>query len=206
MESTNLISSLTPLLLLHVALLIRLSLTDRHLPTDWSRITFSALFSELIDQFLQELAQTVSSCLSRRSWSKVTDLFDGRLFAFTLQQLHQNSSKTFFDAHTMHIVKDCLSAFKLSTDKSSLHDAVTQLHQLKHIEFSSLSPRRTVAMKGRQPVTKINNVFIDSYLQPILTTTDEMLFDFVDPENMPLTRYQGNRPMQGHFTSCSCFL
>ncbi|CAF1084617.1 unnamed protein product [Adineta steineri] len=190
-KEKDLFNLLSPLLLLHVALLIRLSLVDRHLPTDLPSVEFSPIFSQLIIQFQQNLAMSISSCSSSfLSWSKIVDLFDGRLFAFTLYQLNQ-SSKMNFDSNTIDIVNDCLSFLKHPTDEYIFHNIIQQLIQSKHIIFSSVLSQEKLVVIKKQKITKISNTFIDIYLKPILSTIDGMTFDFINPNESHLARYEG---------------
>jgi len=61
-KEKHIVQLLSPLLVLHVALLIRLSLIDRHLPSNFPSIKYSSLFSELIIQFQQRLALCLRGC------------------------------------------------------------------------------------------------------------------------------------------------
>ncbi|UJR11193.1 hypothetical protein I4U23_015374 [Adineta vaga] len=191
LEQQNLFKLLAPLLLLHVALLIRLSLIDRHLPSNFPSITFSSMFSQLIVQFQQCLALSITSCLSLRLWSKITDLFDGRLFTFTLYQLNQLLSKASFDSDTMSIVNDGLSFLNLSTSKNTFYQTVEMLIQSKHVIISSSSMNETSTTIKTQQITQITNPFIDTYLKPIISNADKMMFNFVDPKDICVTRYEG---------------
>jgi hypothetical protein len=53
-QQENLMKLVNPLLILHVALLIRLSLNDRHLPSSFPSITFSPTFSQV--SYLEKLS------------------------------------------------------------------------------------------------------------------------------------------------------
>ncbi|CAF4396193.1 unnamed protein product, partial [Rotaria sordida] len=76
-NSKSLFNSISQLLVLHVALLIRLSLIDRHLPSKFPSITFSSIFSQLINQFQECLTSCICSYSSLLSYSKIVDIFDG---------------------------------------------------------------------------------------------------------------------------------
>ncbi|CAF0733868.1 unnamed protein product [Adineta steineri] len=190
-DEEELLKYLSPLLLLHIALLIRLSLIDRQIPSDFPSITFSTIFSQLITQFQQQLALSVSACSSVRSWSKITDLFDGRFFAFTLYQLNQSSSKISFDSDTMNIIIDCLSFLKFSVDKNIFYETIEKLIQSKHLIFSSSFSTETDVGSKSQEIARISNRFIDTYLQPIISNPEKLTFNFVDPKNVQLARYEG---------------
>jgi hypothetical protein len=183
---------LSPLLVLHVALLIRLSLIDRHLPLNFPSIEFSPRFSNLISQFQQHLAWNISSYSSNLSWSKIVDIFDGRLFAFTLYQLHQSSAKIYFDVNTMDIVQKCLTLLKFPENKNILSYSVEQLIQSKDIIISSSTTVTDSVVVKKQKITRISNPFIDTILKPILSKNDKLTFEFINPEEANhLSRYEG---------------
>jgi hypothetical protein len=184
---------LSPLLVLHVALLIRLSLIDRHLPSNFPTVKFSPMLSKLIVQFQQNLALCLSSYSSSLSWSKIVDIFDGRLFAFTLYQLNQSSSKIYFDSNTIDIVKESLTLLKLSNSEDIFCNIIEQLIQSKHIIYTSTSSEKEPVLVKRQKISRISNPFIDTFLKPILSTNNELTFDFVNPEDSHLSRYEGTR-------------
>jgi hypothetical protein len=186
-----LLNLLSPLLVLHVSLLIRLSLIDRHLPLIFSSVKFSTKFSELIIQFQQRLTLCLSSYSSSLSWSKVADLFDGRLFAFTLYRLNQSSSKMCFDSETYDIVKECLTFLKLPSSEKIFPDILKELIKSNNIIFSSSSPKKQSILIKQQKLTRISNPFVDTYLKPILSLNNELTFDFVNPDDSPSNRYEG---------------
>ena len=185
-KEQDLFNHLSPLLILHVALLIRLSLIDRHLPSNFPSIQFSSKFSELIIQFQQRLSLCLSSYSSSLSWDKIADIFDGRLFAFTLYKLNQSSSKICFDSNTTDIVKSCLNVLKFSTNENLFHDIIQQLIQSKHVIISSSSSKKESGLIKQQKITRISNLFIDTYLELILSR-----FEFINPEDHHSTRYEG---------------
>ena len=184
---------LVPLLLLHVALLVRLSLIDRHVPLHLPIIDFSPTLSNLLTQFQCDLASTLSSYSSNLSYTKIADLFDGRLFAFTIYRLHQTSPKIFFDLSTLEIVDQCLNILQVPNDDYLFNNKVSELIQSKDIIISP-SISTSESMNGTKSViTKISNGFIDTYLQPILSRESNLLFEFVDPpEDKHSLRYEGN--------------
>ncbi len=190
-KKTDIFKSFSPLLVLHVALLIRLSLVDRHLPLNFPAIEFNPIFSELLIQFQQRLALNIFSYSSSSSWSKIVDIFDGRLFAFTLYQLNQSSSKIFFDSTTIDIVEKCLILLKLSNQETIFRDIVKELIQSKHLIFSTSSADKEVVLVKQQKMTRISNPFIDTFLKPVLSTNNQLNFDFVNPEDNHLSRYEG---------------
>ncbi|CAF5033149.1 unnamed protein product, partial [Rotaria sp. Silwood1] len=173
-NSESLFNIISQLLVLHIALLIRLSLVDRHLPTKFPSITFSSIFSQLINQFQEDLTSCLYLYSSLLSYSKVVDIFDGRLFAFTLYQLKQSSSKMKFDLNTMDIVKQ-----------------LEQLIQSKHIIFSTSISDRQLVSNEKQKIIKISNSFIDNYLKPIFSTNNQWTFDIIDPDDNSSARYEG---------------
>ena len=188
---------LSPLLILHVALLIRLSLIDRHLPSDCPSIEFSPKLSKLIHEFQERLAYNLSSNSSASSWLKIGDIFDGRLFAFTLYQLHQSSSKIYFDADTMDIIRESFNLLKISNNENRLGYCVEQLIRTEDV---IILPTRTVIdlrSLNTQKIARISNPFIDTLLKPILSIDHKRTFDFVNPEDNHLSRYEGR------FFSCS---
>jgi hypothetical protein len=139
-KEQNLTQLLCPLLVLHVALLIRLSLTDRHLSLSFPLVTFSPAFSQLIVQFQQRLSRDVSSHHSSLSWSKVGDLFDGRLFAFTLHQF--SSSNIRLDSTTFEIIKQSLSILKIPSTDTLFENIIKKLIQSDDISFGSSLSRQ----------------------------------------------------------------
>ncbi|CAF5034420.1 unnamed protein product, partial [Rotaria sp. Silwood1] len=190
-KKENLFNLLSPLPVLHVALLIRLSLIDRHLPTNFPSITFSLVVSESIIQFQQHLAVYLSSYSPSLSYLKVVDMFDGRLFAFTINQVKQSSSKIQFDSNTMDIIKEGLSLLEISMHENLFYNIVDQLIQLNHIVFSTstASDNQPVPIENMR-ISKISNPFIDTYLAPTLSTNHQWTFDFLDPDDRFLARYQ----------------
>ena len=171
---------------------MRLSLVDRHLSSGCPPVIYSSAIATLIDRFQHLLALSISSSLSRRSWSKIADLFDGRLFAFTLHQLgRSSSSKLRFDSNTVDVIKECLPLFNLSLDENLFHETVARLVVLEHVTFPSSSSGEMAAANKRQQITRISNPFVDSYLQPIIAVVYGMPFDFVDPQEIHLARYEG---------------
>ncbi|CAM4889645.1 unnamed protein product [Rotaria socialis] len=191
-KKENLFNLLSPLLVLHVALLIRLSLIDRHIPINFPSITFSSMFSQSMIQFQQQLAICLSSYVSDLSYSKVADIFDGRLFAFTLYQLKESSSKIRFDSDTMNIIKQCLSLLNISMPENLFHNIVNQLIQSNHIIFSTLATDEQSVSMEKKKIAKISNAFIDTYLAPIMSKSDQWTFEFTDPDDSSLARYEGN--------------
>jgi hypothetical protein len=188
-KEQNLIQLLCPLLVLHVALLIRLSLTDRHLSLSFPLVTFSPAFSQLIVQFQQRLSRDVSSHHSSLSWSKVGDLFDGRLFAFTLHQF--SSSNIRLDSTTFEIIKQSLSILKVPSTDTLFEDIIKQLIQSNDISFSSSSLDEQVTKSKRQKIIRISNPFVDTYLKPILTSNKTETFDLVEPDGSQVAQYKG---------------
>ncbi|CAM4769547.1 unnamed protein product [Rotaria magnacalcarata] len=190
-KKENLFNLLSPLLVLHVALLIRLSLIDRHLPINFPSIKFSSIFSQSMIQFQQQLAICLSSYVSALSYSKVADIFDGRLFAFTLYQLKQSSSKIRFDSDTMNIIKQCLSLLNISMHENLFPNIVNQLIQSNHLIFSTLATDEQSVSMEKKKIAKISNSFIDTYLAPIMSKSDQWTFEFTDPDDSSLARYEG---------------
>ncbi|CAF4014381.1 unnamed protein product, partial [Rotaria sp. Silwood1] len=42
----------------------------------------------------------------------------------------------------------------------------------------------------KQKIIKISNSFIDNYLKPVLSTNNQWTFDFIDPDDNSLARYE----------------
>ena len=182
--STERFNRLIPLLFLHVALLIRLSLIDRHLPLDFPSIQFSSSLATLINQFQQGLASTLSAYSSTLSYAKIGDLFDGRLFAFTIFRLHQTSPKIFFDCDTLEIVNQCLTILQISNDEYLFQTNVKELIQAKDIIIIHASVSTVDSVEGvKSKITKISNAFMETFLKPILSKNTDWSFEFVDPED-----------------------
>ncbi|CAF2850851.1 unnamed protein product [Rotaria sp. Silwood2] len=183
----------SPLLILHVALLIRLSLIDRHLPSSIPSITYSSTFSQYMEQFQQRLSSNLSLNFSSLSYSKIADLFDGRLFNFTVHQIYQ-SSKISLDSKTYTIVKQSLDALNIPSNENIFQDIVKELIQSNDIIFSSsLSEKQltTIEQQNRQKIIRISNPFVDAYLKPIFSSNDTLTFDLINPNDNQVIQYKG---------------
>ncbi len=189
-----LVSLLSPLLILHVALLIRLSLADRHLPLNFPSVTYSPIFSQLIIQFQQQLALHLTSSSSSLSWSKIADLFDGRFFTFTLYQIQQSSTVR-LDSKTNEIIKQSLHLLNIPSSENIFQDLVNQLIQSNDLSFSSSSPKTQLPVmeqqRNRKQVIRISNPFIDAYLNPILPSKGPLPFKLVEPDDSQIIRCKG---------------
>lgn len=174
-----------------MALLTRLSLLDRHLPLSFPSITFSSLFSELIIEFQRELATNISSPMTPVSWAKVVDLFDGRLFAFTLYQIHQSSSNIRFDSTTIEIIKQSLSILNIPFRENSFSDVLDEMIESKDIIIASSSWSSVRRPRQQQRITKISNRFIDKYLKPILSAENQLEVEWINPNESDAPRYRG---------------
>ena len=187
----DLVARLTPLLILHVALLIRLSLVDRHLVLSFPSVTFSPEFSQLIAQFQQRLATNLisSSSSAISSYSKIADLFDGRLLTFTLHQLQQSPNLS-LDSQTLAIIQQSLGLLNLSWNETIFQQALNQLIQSKHITLdpSSSSSTNDQPRSNRRQLIQISNPFLDRYLQPILSSKGSLPFQFVEPDDSQIVR------------------
>jgi len=185
-SNRKLFELVSPLLILHVVLLIRLSLIDRHLSMNISSIILDSNFERFIVQFQKHLACfQLAEYSSNLSWSKIADLFDGRLFAFTIYQIHQPSSKIVFDHDTLEIVNQCLTLLNLSNNEYSFQEIAKELIQSKSSKIDSDTPT------SRKKITKISNPFVDILLQPILTNQVEQTFEFINPTDRSSVRYEG---------------
>jgi hypothetical protein len=82
---------------------------------------------------------------------------------------------------------------KFPENKSILTDSVEQLIQSKDIIIvSSKTPKTNSVLIKQQKVAKISNPFIDTLLKPILSRSDQLTFEFIDPEKINhSTRYEG---------------
>ncbi|CAF4371712.1 unnamed protein product [Rotaria sordida] len=118
-------------------------------------------------------------------------MFDGRLFAFTIYQIKQSSSKMRFDSNTMNIVKQCLTLLKFSINENIFYNIVEELIQSKHIIFATSTSDRQLVPSEKQKIVKISNSFIDNYLKPILSTNNQWTFDFINPDESSSARYEG---------------
>ncbi|CAF0753138.1 unnamed protein product [Rotaria sordida] len=194
-KDQELVQLLCPLFILHVALLIRLSLLDRHLPSSFPSITFSPMLSQMIAQFQQYLSSNLSSQVSSLSWSKVADLFDGHLFAFTLYRLSSSSSNIRFDSKTYEIVRESLSILNIPFSDDLFQNVVNQMIQLNVVDFSrSTFEQSSIIVKRietHRKITKISNRFINTLLQPIFSSNNTSTFEWVTPNDIPATRYEG---------------
>lgn len=95
-----------------------------------------------------------------------------------------------FDSETMDIVKPCLLLLNIPIDENIFSSIVEELVQLKHIIFSDSIVQKQLVSKEKQKIAKISNKFIDTYLQPILSTNSSLNFEFIDAENSPSVRYE----------------
>ena len=198
LKGQSLVEHLGPLLILHVALLVRLSLLDRHLSNATLSPTLSPALSQLLARFQQQLATNLSECSRSLSWSKVADLFDGRLFVFTLEQIHRSQSTVRLDSNTSEIVQRCLASLNLPSTDRQFHDALDQLVQANEIQFSPVaSENQGIQGEQRQKVIQISNPLLDTYLKPILNSNkDARAFDLVSPNGRQRASYQGKHIWQ----------
>ncbi|CAF1166012.1 unnamed protein product [Adineta steineri] len=181
---------LSPLLILHVALLMRLSLFDRHLPFAIPSITFSETFSQTIKNFQQRLSSNLSTNSSSLSYKKIADLFDGRLFIFTLNQIHQ-SSNIRLDSKTNDIVTQSLKILNISSNENLFQDIIKQLIELNHITFSASTEKQlTTTTTTQQKIIRISNPLVDAFIKPILSPSNKVQLDFVNPDGRQLIQYK----------------
>ena len=184
-----LFTRLTPLLVLHVALLMRLSLIDRHLSP---LLEFSPMLTSVLGRFLRQLALTVSVPGSSLGHSRIADLFDGHLFAFIVCQINEGPPNVKFDSTTMDIVQHALAFLNLPTHEGVFQDIVIQLVKSKDLIFSSSKNRREPSVSTSLPITRISNPFIDTYLKPLLSSARPGLtLDFIDPDKIDSIQYKG---------------
>jgi hypothetical protein len=191
-DNTNeqeLVQLLCPLLILHVALLMRLSLLDRHLPSHFPSIIFSPKLSQMIAQFQKYLSLNMSSEVLPSSWSKVADLFDGRLFAFTLYQL--SSSNIRFDSTTYEIVGQSLSILNMSFSDDLFQNVINRMIQLNLVSSSKETPIMIEQTATHRQIAKISNKFTDVLLQPILSSDSRPTFEWMTPNEIQATPYEG---------------
>ncbi len=193
-EENNQQQHLIPLLILHIALLIRLSLVDRHLPLSFPSVEYSAIFSQFIVQFQKRLALNLASYSSSLSWLKIADLFDGRFFTFTLYQIYQSSSNIRLDSKTNEIVKQSLNILNISSSENIFQDIVNQLIQSNDIIFSSSSSEKqgiTIKQQKTFPeIIKISNPLINTYLESIISSKDSLTFELIEPDNSQIIPYK----------------
>ncbi|CAF1179344.1 unnamed protein product [Adineta steineri] len=188
-KEQNRSESLWPLFVLHMALLIRLSLADRHLLLSPSSIKFGPTFIQLVAKFQQQLSSNILLCSSDLSWLKVADLFDGRLFAVTLEQIHRSVSSIHFDSDTLETVQKCLDILKIPWNENLFQNLIHRMVETGDISFSSVvceQQRQTC-----QQIAKISNDFIDTYLKPIYSLRNQGIFELVEPNNIQVPRYEG---------------
>jgi hypothetical protein len=139
------------------------------------------------------LASTVTLPSSTFSSLKIADLFDGRLLAFTLEQLGQSSKSTIsFDSTTMEIVNRSLTVLQIPSSEHVMVDAVQKLIKSKDIEFvpPSSSAKRSQPTE-EWPLMRISSPFIDAVVKPILSPAVESTLRFSDPSDQQSSRYQG---------------
>ncbi|CAF4111338.1 unnamed protein product [Adineta steineri] len=192
----NLWKLICPLLILHVALLTRLALVDRYLSLSFLSIEFSSIFNQHINKFQEQLSLNLSSCSSSLSWSKISDLFDGRLFAFTIYQINKSTSELRFDSETSELVTQCLKILKISPNEKLFYNSIQQMTQSNDIIFSSalIEQQQTMItdeIYNYPKIARISNPFIDTYLEPILSLNNKSLFELVEPNDTQTARYEG---------------
>ncbi|CAF2032627.1 unnamed protein product [Rotaria magnacalcarata] len=180
----------SPLLILHVALLNRLSLTDRHLPSSIPSVTYSPTLAQSIVEFQQHLASNLASHISSLSWSKIADLFDGRLFAFTLNQIYQ-SPKMCLDPKTYLIVKESLDALNIASNENIFQDVIKELVQANDIIFSSSSSTQQQQQSNKQKIIRISNPLLDAYLKPLISSNDAIKAELTTPDESQIIRSEG---------------
>jgi hypothetical protein len=189
-----LMSCLGSLLVLHIALLVRLSIMDRRVPSVGSSFTLSPQLNQQLAQFQQILGKhLVSYTSSTLSWSKIADLFDGRLFMFTIQWIHQSTSTIRIDSQTNHIVQRCLSNLNLDYHETYFVDIVKQLIQSNHIVFSTMTNKQSMVNNAqRQQVIRISNPLTNVYLKSILPSSKRSThYDMIDPNEKHCISYPG---------------
>ena len=185
---------LSPLLILHVALLVRLSLADRHLPLNFPAVTYSPIFTQFISEFQQRLASNIVSSTSSLSWSKIADLFDGRFFTFTLYQIF-SSSNLRLDSKTDEILKQSLQLLNMPASENLFQDLIKQLIETKDIVFSTSAPEnQSATIKQQKTVIQISNPLINTYLEPILSAKDSVRLELIDPDEDQIIQHK-NKPI-----------
>ena len=188
-EEEPMFTRLTPLLVLHVALLMRLSLIDRHLSPS---LKFSPMLTNVLGRFLQQLTLTVSVPGSSLGHSRIADLFDGHLFAFTVCQINERPPNVKFDSTTMDIVQHALAFLNLPTHEDQFQDIVIQMVKSKDLIFSRSKHRREPPASTSRTITRISNPFIDTYLKPLLSSDRPGLtLEFTEPDKIDSILYKG---------------
>lgn len=145
----------------------------------------------MIEEFQTGLASTVPLPSSTFSSLKIADLFDGRLFAFTLEQLGQPSkSKVNFDSTTREIVHRSLAVLQIPSSDHLMEDVVQELIKSKDITFVSSSASADKSEPIEEwPLMRISNPFVDAVLKPILSPSVELTLKFIDPSDQKSSRY-----------------
>lgn len=154
-------------------------------------MTFSTFFSEMIIEFQRELARNVSGSLTSYSWTKISDLFDGRLFVFTLYQIHRSSSNIRFDSTTIEIIKQSLTVLNIPFNENLFSDVLNEMMESKDIIIASSPWSSDERSNQRQKITKISNRFIDKYLKPILSPENQSRIEWIDPNGSDAPQYSG---------------
>lgn len=166
---------LATLFSLHVSLLVRLSITDRHLSTRPTR--FEWKFDEELENFEKILAKSIAKVSSKDKTQKIGDIFDRRLFFFTIEQIAEKRS-----------------AFRLdSTTKSFLQ----RIFQIEISDFSPLVDRLIKSQKVQveqksndenhhSSLIRISNPLIDKFTGIVLNSNQ---LEFVEPEENLLSSF-----------------
>ncbi|CAF1475790.1 unnamed protein product, partial [Didymodactylos carnosus] len=197
-----LLKRLIPFFCLHISLLLRLSIVDRHL-ISFPTVIFSSTVSKLLSSFQKLLATVVSnlrlSSLTTLSFNKISDMFDGRLFAFTVHSINSNNSHFSIDCETSNIFRQSLHLIDESETTTAtppleklLNENLKQLILSGDIKCSSEASSLSTIINlrnSKRKLSKISNPFIDEYLKPILSATDANI-DFMDTPNSSHTQYE----------------
>jgi hypothetical protein len=180
-----------PYFILHIALLIRLSIADRHIKNDinirghditFPTVTFSIEFSKHIHRFQEYLAYSLSAISNvELNHSKVGDMFDGRLFTFTLFLLKCDPN-FLLDIDTTLVIEKCMACldkicrlsenvelkdnFKLKDKSVNMYfiNLTKKLVLQNHVDFARGNSQHEKRRHYNNTVLEVSNPMIDKYL------------------------------------------
>lgn len=184
-QNNALLIHLFPLLILHIALLLRLSLIDRHLSEDLINVVFEKPMSDLLQDFQKRMAAAITNSSSTLSWSKIGDSFDGALFGFTLTQLARDDIH--FDSNTINVAHESLHFLGISFTDEIFVSSTNSLISLQAIRIRPETEANAFFRCDSQTkVMKISNPLIDTVVQPILSD-----IDLIPPTKISSIRHEG---------------
>jgi hypothetical protein len=133
------------------------------------------------------------------SFKNISDMFDGRLFAFTIWSLftsNNNNNKFSIDSETLKIFQSILhlinDSYGTLPNVQLLTDHLTNLIESGDIQCSAeISSISLSLQNNRRTLSKISNPFIEEYLESFLSSTTSKNIDFIEPVSSSSMQYEG---------------